>query len=210
MSLKITKQSGFTIVELLIVLVVTGILAAISIVVYNGIQARALDSSRNNAARQVLTLLEMHKVDHGSYPELPEVWTNMGGACLGEGWPEYNGMQICWNIYDHLLNGTGTYMGSTFWKVDSVDEALSVYGTQPDYPQTPTWRGSHHTGGVMNHNTLAVINNMLDEVAGGGLYKPGYSLVWFLSRDATCDLNGADTEQFAGGEESTVCVVHLD
>lgn len=35
------KQKGFTIVELLIVIVVIGILAAISIVAYNGVQERA-------------------------------------------------------------------------------------------------------------------------------------------------------------------------
>ena len=39
------KQSGFTIVELLIVIVVIGILAAITIVAYNGIQQRAQASA---------------------------------------------------------------------------------------------------------------------------------------------------------------------
>lgn len=38
------RQHGFTIVELLIVIVVIAILAAITIVAYNGIQARAQDS----------------------------------------------------------------------------------------------------------------------------------------------------------------------
>ncbi len=38
---------GFTIVELLIVIVIIGILASLVIVVYNGIQQRANDASRN-------------------------------------------------------------------------------------------------------------------------------------------------------------------
>lgn len=100
-------------------------------------------------------------------------------------------------------------MGSTFTKVDSVDEALAVYGSQPDYPQTPVWRGSHHTGGPMQHNALALINNSSNVAIGGGLYQPGYSLVWLLSEGASCSLNGASTEQFDGEETSTVCIAHL-
>jgi prepilin-type N-terminal cleavage/methylation domain-containing protein len=42
------KQKGFTIVELLIVIVVVGILAAITIVAYNGVQERARVSSANS------------------------------------------------------------------------------------------------------------------------------------------------------------------
>lgn len=41
------KQKGFTIVELLIVIVVIAILAAITIVTYNGVQSRARDSRRS-------------------------------------------------------------------------------------------------------------------------------------------------------------------
>lgn len=44
----ILKQKGFTIVELLIVIVVIGILAAITIVAYNGIQTRARDTKIKN------------------------------------------------------------------------------------------------------------------------------------------------------------------
>jgi type IV pilus assembly protein PilA len=49
------KQKGFTIVELLIVVVVIAILAAITIVAYNGIQNRAKASAAQAAARQTGT-----------------------------------------------------------------------------------------------------------------------------------------------------------
>lgn len=47
------KKSGFTIVELLIVIVVIAILAAISIVAYNGIQQRAKASKRDADISQI-------------------------------------------------------------------------------------------------------------------------------------------------------------
>lgn len=47
------NHKGFTIVELLIVIVVIGILAAIVIVAYNGVTARANDTKVRNAAAQL-------------------------------------------------------------------------------------------------------------------------------------------------------------
>lgn len=44
------RQKGFTIVELLIVIVVIALLATISIVAYNGVQGRARDSKRQAAS----------------------------------------------------------------------------------------------------------------------------------------------------------------
>lgn len=41
-----SKNAGFTIVELLIVIVVIGILAAITIVSFNGVQNRAKDTAQ--------------------------------------------------------------------------------------------------------------------------------------------------------------------
>lgn len=63
------KQTGFTIVELLIVIVVIGILAAITIVAYSGVQKKAYDSQRITAADSIQKALAMYAIDNaGKYP----------------------------------------------------------------------------------------------------------------------------------------------
>lgn len=78
------KQTGFTIVELLIVIVVIGILAAITIVAYNGIQQRANNTTRVTAAQQAIKLVQAYYAYNGSYPHpgstcLTVVCTNFAG-----------------------------------------------------------------------------------------------------------------------------------
>ncbi len=64
------KQTGFTIVELLIVIVVIAILAAITIVAYNGIQNRAKAAAAQSAASQAVKKMAAQAVLDGDvYPE---------------------------------------------------------------------------------------------------------------------------------------------
>lgn len=62
------KRAGFTIVELLIVIVVIAILAAITVAAYNGIQNRARDSQRESDINAIAKGLELHYIDKGYYP----------------------------------------------------------------------------------------------------------------------------------------------
>ncbi len=65
----VAKKRGFTIVELLIVVVVIAILAAISVVAYNGIQNRAYDTTVQNDLRQFAQQVELYNAEHGTYPD---------------------------------------------------------------------------------------------------------------------------------------------
>jgi len=84
MSLHLAKnQKGFTIVELLIVIVVIGILAAITIVAFNGVQNRGKFSSAQSAANAVVKKLEAWNSVQGSYPTYCQFvtgTTNPGGT----------------------------------------------------------------------------------------------------------------------------------
>ena len=64
----VRKDSGFTIVELLIVIVVIAILATISIVAYSGIQTRAKSTKAQANAAQVQKIAEAYFADNSVYP----------------------------------------------------------------------------------------------------------------------------------------------
>ena len=64
-------SSGFTIVELLIVVVVIAILAAITIVSYNGITSRANTASAQSAANTVIKKSEAFNSFVSKYPVYP-------------------------------------------------------------------------------------------------------------------------------------------
>jgi prepilin-type N-terminal cleavage/methylation domain-containing protein len=65
---KLRAERGFTIVELLIVIVVIGILAAIVIVAYNGIQDRAKNTKYQTDAQALIKGAEAINADKGNYP----------------------------------------------------------------------------------------------------------------------------------------------
>lgn len=68
MRVKHKHQPGFTIVELLVVIVVIGILAAITVVSYNGIQNRGYDTSVQNDLKNIAKQLELYNAEKYVFP----------------------------------------------------------------------------------------------------------------------------------------------
>lgn len=62
------REQGFTIVELLIVIVVIGILALLVITTYSGIQAKARNSKRASDIKSLQTHIEAFFSQNGFYP----------------------------------------------------------------------------------------------------------------------------------------------
>jgi len=72
------RQSGFTIVELLVVIVVIGILAAITIVSFNGVQNKANDVTVQSDLKNIAKQFELYKLDNGVYPAGTAQLTTLG------------------------------------------------------------------------------------------------------------------------------------
>jgi len=94
-------NTGFTIVELLIVIVVIGILAAITIVAFNGIQQRAENNKTVSAVGQYAKAIKIYATNDagGLFPVA-------GYPCLG---PHATPANRCANVIDstNVCNGAG-------------------------------------------------------------------------------------------------------
>lgn len=76
------QKSGFTIVELLIVIVIIGILAGLVITTFVGIQQRARNSERQTDINSVSSQLEGYFAKNSGYPTLDDL-NNVGGDWRG-------------------------------------------------------------------------------------------------------------------------------
>lgn len=92
------SKSGFTIVELIVVIVVIAILATITLVVYNGVQARSRDARRKTDIANITKAMELYYSDHGSYP------TSTGSTTINAAWA--SSVDASWATFETSLTGS--------------------------------------------------------------------------------------------------------
>lgn len=73
------RDQGFTIIELLIVIVVIGILAALVLNSFSGVQARARDTERKSDINAIRSQLEVYYNDNGGYPSEADLVAQTNG-----------------------------------------------------------------------------------------------------------------------------------
>lgn len=123
------KNIGFTIVELLIVIVVIAILAAISIVAYTGIQNRAHDTSVQTDMRQLGSAITQFIVINDRHPTFAEL-EGLGARYTKSAYlSDHNSAIYCRNVINGVpifsvaglsSSGTGYYYSSQAGSVKEV------------------------------------------------------------------------------------------
>ena len=133
-------RRGFTIVELLIVIVVIGILAAITIVSFNGVQGRSQDASIQSDIRQIAQKTHSYNAEKGNYPKDLTELTTLGIRVSPGAYDksiQYN-LSFCYSTDTtvnrfavHALSRSGAvYMyGSTSGKLERYTGAVSYTGS---------------------------------------------------------------------------------
>lgn len=157
--------SGFTIVEVLIVVIVIGILATVTIVAYNGVINNGRNAAAKTTAADIASAVAVHYTRNGAYP-----------ATLGEVGFEASGD----TTYAYAVTSTTFCAGVTVKDVtyyvsnDSDTPSQTDCGAEPEDPEDPEdiplptpiaeWKFNEGSGGTAadtsgNGNTLTAVGS---------------------------------------------------
>lgn len=180
------RQSGFTIVELLIVIVVIAVLAAITVVAYNGVQNRARQAKAQSDIASVLRVIEAYNAEKGYYP-----LTVAQGASLNPDW--YNATarvdsncavgnapnktaQWVPDVTSALPQSSGGkgvngFPGCYMYASNGSEYVLSAWNMLPDVQNSTMYRrlGFREMDGANDHQNMYFLCNhgSVDGTAGG-------------------------------------------
>ena len=152
-------HKGFTVVELLIVIVVVAILVAISIVTFSGVQQNARNTARIVELKQWERLIELYSAREG---QDPQITTTNRHYCLGEGFPG----GTCWDTTISISSSS------------ELHTALRTVGSLPSGVRTPA-ESNGNLGPIITYDTgRTYIQRIWTFLEGNGTCPSGVTAGW--------------------------------
>lgn len=129
-SVTVSRRDGFTIVELLIVVVIMAILAAISVVAYTGFQNRAHDAIVQADLSNFRKQMDIIKADLGHYPRASSEFTADTRITRSSYDEKQNNVYYVTNFADDTYAfGVRSRSGKTYMLTNtSLQEDVTVHG----------------------------------------------------------------------------------
>lgn len=168
--MRILKSKGFTVVELLVVIVVIAILASVSTLAFSGVQKRAQDASRASMIGSYAKGIQAYVAINGAYPgNLPQVASGNPLLCL-------DGTVVCYSNY-YGNNGSveiKQQLNTVISNFPDFKGAFFTYGTISS-PQLSAWTGYYIQVDGMKLSCPAITGlSLKDTLGSAGAYSCRY------------------------------------
>ncbi len=146
-----SPKAGFTIVELIIVVIIISLLATIVVVAYRGIRERAVEASQLSDLKNAAEIIDVEKTRVGSYPiDASSANNGVGLETSGSNTITYvvEGDIYCVAVYSPLTKKTFNYQNTTRETKSGVCPALVASGWKE------TAASDSYTCGISSGNVL--------------------------------------------------------
>lgn len=182
------QQVGFTIVELLIVIVVIGILAALTVTTFSAVRGRAINVSRHT---ELAAWRDAFMIYHASTGRWPASMVTDDEYCLGGGYPiGAGGVPRC-----HNFKSTGSTGSPDYAVLES--ENATLMSELAEYADLPRQGDRTPMGGV--------VGPYVRLKSSGGAY---YIRLTMTQEGSECP-EGTDSYWVSGDGERSTCIIEI-
>lgn len=127
------RSSGFTLIEILVVIAIIGTIAAVVMGSLNTARGKARDSARTLSIREVKSALELYYSDYGTYPPA----RTAGGVALNDGSGGVLSSTVTVDLSEYIPTAPIDPLGGSYnyWYV----RGTKSYGIRMYYESLDTW-----------------------------------------------------------------------